>query len=258
MIERRGTTQPRVSEGPCFNRCTTRLGGKLMRPRCRLGLRAGEGLDPVVPCNACLPQWPSKIGVGFHALLDKVARSDVDVEGVVRVAPNRGAPGVDGVSVAESGRGCGVGAGFLDYSPNGYGPVPIGRSGCGGPHPQAEQAGSASADQAARHPHVGDRIVMRQPRSCSSRSSRPTSTRSVSGSARNARPIRRGGCPGGRPTSAGGVLDADSRHAATPRLTTRCCPSAAARCGPADDQAAAGMAAGGGVRGRDRLRGGGG
>jgi len=65
-------------------------------------VRQAEGLDPVRALQRVLyrsaKQDPER---RFHALLDKVARSDVMLRAWNDVATNRGAPGVDGVSIAD-------------------------------------------------------------------------------------------------------------------------------------------------------------
>ena len=88
----------------------------------------------------------------FHALYDKVARSDILWEAWVGVATNGGAPGVDGVSIGaiRDGGVEGVRA-FLDglaaeLRAGAISPAAV----AAGAHPQAGQAGT---DPAARHPH---------------------------------------------------------------------------------------------------------
>jgi len=65
-------------------------------------VRQAAGLDPVRALQRVLyrsaKQDPER---RFHALLDKVARSDVMLRAWNDVAANRGAPGVDGVSIAD-------------------------------------------------------------------------------------------------------------------------------------------------------------
>ena len=65
-------------------------------------VRQADGLDPVRALQRVLyrsaKQDPER---RFHALLDKVARSDVMWRAWVSVATNQGAPGIDGVSIAE-------------------------------------------------------------------------------------------------------------------------------------------------------------
>ena len=65
-------------------------------------VRRVDGLDPVRALQRVLyrsaKQDPER---RIHALLDKVARSDVMGRAWCDVAANRGAPGIDGVSVAD-------------------------------------------------------------------------------------------------------------------------------------------------------------
>lgn len=65
-------------------------------------VRQADGLDPVRALQRVLyrsaKQDPER---RFHALLDKVARSDVMLRAWNDVAANRGAPGVDGVSITD-------------------------------------------------------------------------------------------------------------------------------------------------------------
>ena len=65
-------------------------------------IRQADGLDPVRAFQRVLyrsaKQNPTR---RFHALYDKLARSDVMWRAWVDVASNQGAPGVDGVSIAD-------------------------------------------------------------------------------------------------------------------------------------------------------------
>lgn len=65
-------------------------------------VRQAEGLDPVRALQRVLYRSAKQDpGRRFHAVFDKVARSDVMARAWNDVAANRGAPGVDGVSIAD-------------------------------------------------------------------------------------------------------------------------------------------------------------
>ena len=123
-------------------------------------VRQADGLDPVRALQRVLYRSAKQDRTRrFHALFDKLARSDVMWRAWVDVATNQGAPGVDGVTIAdvEAGGTESVRA-FLDglaaelraetYRPE---------AAAAGAHPQAGQAGR---DPAARHTHSADRVVM--------------------------------------------------------------------------------------------------
>jgi RNA-directed DNA polymerase len=65
-------------------------------------VRQADGLDPVRALQRVLyrsaKQEPER---RFHALYDKLARSDVMWRAWVDVATNQGAPGIDGISIAD-------------------------------------------------------------------------------------------------------------------------------------------------------------
>ena len=133
---------------------------------------------PFEPSNVCSTAVPSRIEhVASMPSYDKLTRSDVMWRAWVDVATNQGAPGIDGVTIADDrSRGHRVGAG-LPRRPRrrtsiGYLSA---EATAAGPHPKAGQAGG---DPAARHSH--DRAIgwsWRRRRSSSSRSSKPTSAR---------------------------------------------------------------------------------
>jgi group II intron reverse transcriptase/maturase len=65
-------------------------------------VRQAEGLDPVRALQRVLYRSAKQNRTRrFHALFDKLARSDVMWRAWVDVASNQGAPGVDGVSIAD-------------------------------------------------------------------------------------------------------------------------------------------------------------
>jgi hypothetical protein len=93
-----------------------------------------DGLDPVRALQRVLYRSAKQDRTRrFHTLFDKLVRSDVMWRAWVDVATNQGAPGVDGVSIAnieaEVLSRCGP---SLTASPQTFEPVPIGRNRCGG------------------------------------------------------------------------------------------------------------------------------
>ena len=123
-------------------------------------VRRAEGLDPVRALQRVLyrsaKQDPER---RFHALLDKVARSDVMWRAWCDVATNQGAPGVDGVRIAASRPGASSRCGPSSTgSPNGCEPVPTGLSRCGG-CTFPSRAGRGKPGRSGI-PTVGDRVVM--------------------------------------------------------------------------------------------------
>jgi RNA-directed DNA polymerase len=65
-------------------------------------VRQADGLDPVRALQRVLYRSAKQNRTRrFHAVHDKVTRSDVMWQAWVDVAANRGAPGVDGVTIAE-------------------------------------------------------------------------------------------------------------------------------------------------------------
>src|SRR6266542_1459808 len=108
----RGTTQPGPREGPLLHRrrrCREGIGECPVRARSTAkadGLDASRALQRVLYRSA--KQNPNR---RFHALYDKVARSDILWWAWDEVRRNRGAPGVDGVTI-QAVEASGV-AGFL-------------------------------------------------------------------------------------------------------------------------------------------------
>ena len=98
-------------------------------------VRQADGLDPVRALQRVLYRSAKQDRTRrFHALFDKLARSDVMWRAWVDVATNRGAPGVDGVTIADVEAG-GVESvrAFLDgLAARASGRVRTGRSRCGG------------------------------------------------------------------------------------------------------------------------------
>jgi hypothetical protein len=102
VTERGDNITPRERRAPTSS-MHEMLGGMLMSAAMSARtVRQADGLDPVRALQRVLyrsaKQDPER---RFHALLDKVARSDVMWRAWVSVATNQGAPGIDGVSIAE-------------------------------------------------------------------------------------------------------------------------------------------------------------
>ena len=123
-------------------------------------VRQADGLDPVRALQRVLyrsaKQDPER---RFHALFDKVARSDVMWRAWCDVAANRGAPGVDGVSIADIEAG-GVESvrAFLDelaerMRSGTYRPQPLRRV-------HIPKPGRPGQTRPLGIPAVGDRVVM--------------------------------------------------------------------------------------------------
>ena len=114
-----------------------------------------EGVDPVRALQRVLyrsaKQNPTR---RFHALYDKVARSDVLWRAWVEVAKNQGAPGVDGMSIASISADGTNGVQGVPRRPrrSSSGQDVSPEAAAAGPHPQTGQAGR---NPAARHPNGG-------------------------------------------------------------------------------------------------------
>ena len=119
-----------------------------------------EGVDPVRALQRVLyrsaKQNPTR---RFHALYDKVARSDVLWRAWVEVAKNQGAPGVDGVSIASISDGGADGVTvFLDglaaqLKDKSYRPKPLRRV-------HIPKPGKPGQTRPLGIPTVADRVVM--------------------------------------------------------------------------------------------------
>src|SRR5215207_4645312 len=123
-------------------------------------IRQADGLDPVRALQRVLYRSAKQDGTRrFHALVDKVARSDVMWRAWVDVATNQGAPGVDGVTIADITAG-GVESvrAFLDdlagqLRAGAYRPQPLRRV-------HIPQPGKTGETRPLGIPTVGDRVVM--------------------------------------------------------------------------------------------------
>src|SRR5215216_2203933 len=101
LVTTAGTTQPGQSEGPLLHRCAGRKGGILMSAeRSARSVSHTEGVDQVRALQRVLyrsaKQDPTR---RFPALSDQVARSDIMWRAWFDVVTNRGAPGIDGVTI---------------------------------------------------------------------------------------------------------------------------------------------------------------
>ncbi len=116
-----------------------------------------EGADPVRALQRVLYRSAkSDRGRRFHALFDKVARSDVMRTAWAVVAANRGAPGVDGRTIADI-EASGVGE-FLDalareVQTGSYRPAPLRRV-------HIPKPGKPGQTRPLGIPTVRDRVVM--------------------------------------------------------------------------------------------------
>jgi RNA-directed DNA polymerase len=123
-------------------------------------VRQADGLDPVRALQRVLYRSAKQDGTRrFHALFDKVARSDVMGRAWVDVATNEGAPGVDGVTIADIEAG-GVESvrAFLDelagqLKAGAYRPRPLRRV-------HIPKPGKAGETRPLGIPTVADRVVM--------------------------------------------------------------------------------------------------
>lgn len=116
-----------------------------------------EGVDPVRALQRVLYR-SAKLDRGrrFHALFDKVARSDVLRAAWVVVAANRGAPGVDGRSIADiedSGVSAFLDAIAVELRAGTYRPQPLRRV-------HIPKPGKPGQTRALAIPTVRDRVVM--------------------------------------------------------------------------------------------------
>ncbi len=156
-----GQHNPVRAKGPCFIGAPRKRGGTLTSvDTSARSVSHAEGVDPVRALQRVLyrsaKQDPER---RFHALYDKLARSDVMWRAWVDVATNRGAPGVDGVSISdiEAGGADGV-RGFLDglageLRAKVYRPAPLRRV-------HIPKPGQPGKTRPLGIPNVRDRVVM--------------------------------------------------------------------------------------------------
>jgi group II intron reverse transcriptase/maturase len=123
-------------------------------------VRQADGLDPVRALQRVLYRSAKQDGTRrFHALFDKVARSDVMWRAWGDVATNQGAPGVDGVTIADiEAGGVESGRAFLDelagqLKAGAYRPQPLRRV-------HIPKPGKTGETRPLGIPTVADRVVM--------------------------------------------------------------------------------------------------
>src|SRR3954453_6989473 len=123
-------------------------------------VRQADGLDPVRALQRVLYRSAKQDGTRrFHALFDKVARSDVMGRAWVDVATNQGAPGVDGVTIADIEAGGVEWVGTFRDGPAaqlqavGYRPKPLRRV-------HIPKPGKTGETRPLGIPTVADRVVM--------------------------------------------------------------------------------------------------
>ena len=218
------TTQPALSEGPLLHRCTTMKGGTLMSAEnSARSVRQADGLDPVRALQRCAPiAVPSRIAhVAFSSFFDKLTRSDVMWRAWVYVATNQGAPGVDGVSIADIQDGdTEVGAAvFLD------GLVAELRSGSYRPKPlrrvHIPKPGKPGETRRLGIPTIADRVIMTAAKIVLEPIFEADFHPAASGSARSVRRTRPSKPSDRRPTRVGcGCSTPTSRRASTTSTTT--------------------------------------
>ena len=153
----------------------------------------------------------------FHALYDKLTRSDVMWQAWVNVATNHGAPGIDGVSIdsIEAGGTKGVRS-FLDslaaeVKAQNYRPQPLRRV-------NIPKAGKPGETRPLGIPALADRVLMSAAKS-SNRYSRPTSARPASVSDRSGQLMTHSRSFARVRT--GGALGARRRHQSCSTRSTR-------------------------------------
>jgi hypothetical protein len=113
VVVLRGRESRPHGEGPALHRCTGRRRRTLMSAESARSVSRDRGVDRVHALQRVLYRCAKRDrDRRFHALYDKVARSDVLLKAWGEVRANRGAAGVDGVTVDDV-IGSGVGD-FLD------------------------------------------------------------------------------------------------------------------------------------------------
>src|SRR5436309_1848127 len=158
VVTTAGTTEPGSSEGPLLHRCTTLAGRGSGECPVRAssvskaaGLEASRALQRVLYGSA--KQDPTR---RFHALYQHVAGGDILWRAWADVRANRGAPGVDGLTI-EAVEASGVAAFLAEIAAalkkRSYGPAPLRRV-------RIPKPGRAGETRPLGIPTLRDRVVM--------------------------------------------------------------------------------------------------
>jgi hypothetical protein len=172
----RGRESRPHGEGPLLHRCRRWRGGVLMSARTARSVRQTDGLDVTRALQRVLYRSATEEpGRRVHALYGHIVRDDVLARAWAEVRVNRGAPGIDGVSIADV-EASGVNVFLHDWPPRcGNGRIVVRR--CGGCTSPRRGSRRGTRRDPCRSQPCATESRWRPRRSCSSRSLRPTSCR---------------------------------------------------------------------------------